>query len=453
MGYEACRDSCEYIIKYSGNIKTLEKDDRINLEILSEKFAIVNLYEETIKVLKNNKNIIYIEPASRTIKLKNSNNYRNSIFLYKRRANKRISMLDNLANKNIVELLNLSIADIEDEVLRDTEFIFYNLNKKYSEAIITTTELIREIKYLLNEGKKNDQPMLIITGIDILNTLEMGHSLFWECIESLIYLDRRVMVISGKEENEKLLHCNGKLQNNHENKVVFNVDSKEKAIILELHINKYDNIGLELVCPDGEAIGKLNNRKSFYKFEGKEMECYICYKDIDKASELLHMYIIVISKKENLECGKWKIFLDGEDIVDGQYYLSLLQDEFIPQNIKFIKRKVVNKNLPKFSSASNIISVDSINSLIVNNKDFSQLSTLQVSALVAFIMEKGIKYEKIKKYLYKILKSYGRRGIKHINYFTKSSFKAPKLPTTIEPKHLNNAVEYRGDIKKALEIH
>ncbi len=375
------QDKWELVIKYNGNIEKLCTQYGAYINRLTDGYAILNIEEEKIIPFSQNEEVLYIEKPSRIFKIdknifhylkdsiirENSMigiidsdiDYFNSRFINSDGTTKIISLWDQtmeeknshqgmetkyeMTNEKINNMLKqLNKLDFLEKYCDSNQstnkYILVNLRSKGEDGVISTTQYLEALKYLMDKAKEHNRPIIIYTSYEIDGGEDSRRILFNEIIR-YINNHSNIDVVIPQINSFMPHHIKEKLQEKDISEIELEIGNGERVVTLEIWKNYFDDIDIELISPKGNSTGIIKNIQEFSKTIIGDIECYIYKRGPFEISKDEQVDLLIIPEKETVDKGTWTLKLYPNRIVDGSFEILLSTKQRVHKNTKLYKKK------------------------------------------------------------------------------------------------------------------
>lgn len=372
----------EYIIKYSGDILSLG----LQVEVLSENYAIVIIDEQEVHTLYDYVEIEYIEPAKQLFFVVTSNREYACITPAQRAsgfgltgAGTVVGIIDSGVDTNHPEFRNadgssrilylwdmtvqgvppegfyvgteITKSDIDsgsassgDEIGHGTavaciaagnigtapeaSLIVVKLGREYSRS----TDIMRGIKYIIDKSQQSGMPCAINISYGTNDGSHNGSSLFETYIDSMTDKWKTSIICAAGNEGYGCHHFFGHLRDDESLSVDFVIGEQSESVYMTLWKNFVDTVNYSLVLPSGRTIGgiTLSNRVVNSFIDGASVS--VLYGQPTHYSVAQNVYFQFSGKIT----GVWKLICYGEDVVDGRFDIWLPTIEDVGKTTMFL---------------------------------------------------------------------------------------------------------------------
>lgn len=364
----------EYIIKYNGDIRATG----LNVEILSENYAIITIEEDQVRTLYNYSEIEYIEPAKPlSFVIRDSRDYACITPVQRERGfgltgrgtivgiidsgidTAHPEFLDDDGKSRVVFLWDMvtegqppegfymgtefTKADIDAGMVSDPDpighgtsvasiaagrtgtapqasIIVVKLGKAYSRS----TDVMRGIKYIIDKAQEINMPCAINISYGTNDGSHNGNSLFETYIDSMTDKWKTSIVCAAGNEGYGCHHFFGQLRDNEELIVDFVMGEYSGGVYMTLWKNFVDTTVYRLILPSGRSVDNISifNSRINVNIDGAEIS--VLYGQPTHYSVAQNIFF----QFNGSTSGVWRLVCYGEDIIDGRFdaWLPTIED-------------------------------------------------------------------------------------------------------------------------------
>ncbi|MBM7834016.1 S8 family peptidase [Clostridium sardiniense] len=218
------------------------------------------------------------------------------------------------------------------------------------------TDMILAIRYILNEARSRNMPVVIYIPVGTNIGSHDGTSIVERYIDDISKRRGLVVVTTTGNQGDADTHTVSTITATGDTATMeLRVAPNQTELYFEIWINSPDKVSLSIVSPSGEIIekipAKLNQTEEIkFVFEGTRMFIQYSIPEEQTGDEL------IIIKAENLREGIWQFKLTGDYIVDGRCYSWIPQKDLLQEGTRFLNsNQYTTLTLP--STARRAISV------------------------------------------------------------------------------------------------
>ncbi|WP_371025391.1 bifunctional germination protease/germinant receptor pseudoprotease CspBA [Paraclostridium ghonii] len=414
MGYEV-------IVKYNSDLKRVESELGVYVEILSPTYAIITLNnQEDLYKLVDYPEIEYIEKpfiletqdiqsflSTGITSFKNSTklngegtilgiidsgiDYTLPVFKFENGESKILYYWDQSIDGNppegfnhgtlytaenineapiqITSMHGTHVAGIAASIANNANIIAVRVGRRQVDTFSKSTEFMRAIKFILDKSLELKMPVAINISYGSNEGSHKGLSLFEQYIDEMsLFWENNIVVAAGNNAS-KGGHKRIKLKDEEIREVEFVVGENEKILNLNIWPNYVDEFSVSLIDPSNRSTQELsqqnpniNNRLGTTSVVGKFYEI--------PPYSLSRRITIVMSSLTQITPGIWRLVFNGIDIVEGTIDIYLPTSEGISKDTRFLEpSEILTVTVP--GTASQVITVGSFNSKTEFRSSFS----------------------------------------------------------------------------------
>nr|MCM0167061.1 S8 family serine peptidase [Paeniclostridium ghonii] len=411
----------EVIVKYNSDLKRVESELGVYVEILSPTYAIITLNnQEDLYKLVDYPEIEYIEKpfiletqdiqsflSTGITSFKNSTklngegtilgiidsgiDYTLPVFKFENGESKILYYWDQSIDGNppegfnhgtlytaenineapiqITSMHGTHVAGIAASIANNANIIAVRVGRRQVDTFSKSTEFMRAIKFILDKSLELKMPVAINISYGSNEGSHKGLSLFEQYIDEMsLFWENNIVVAAGNNAS-KGGHKRIKLKDEEIREVEFVVGENEKILNLNIWPNYVDEFSVSLIDPSNRSTQELsqqnpniNNRLGTTSVVGKFYEI--------PPYSLSRRITIVMSSLTQITPGIWRLVFNGIDIVEGTIDIYLPTSEGISKDTRFLEpSEILTVTVP--GTASQVITVGSFNSKTEFRSSFS----------------------------------------------------------------------------------
>ncbi|WP_343750239.1 bifunctional germination protease/germinant receptor pseudoprotease CspBA [Paraclostridium ghonii] len=411
----------EVIVKYNSDLKRLESELGVYVEILSPTYAIITLNsQEDLYKLIDYPEIEYIEKpfiletqdiqsflSTGITSFKNNTkltgegtilgiidsgiDYTLPVFKFEDGRSKILYYWDQSIDGNPPEGFNhgtlytsdnineatiqttsmhgTHVAGIAASIANNANIIAVRVGRRQVDTFSKSTEFMRAIKFILDKSLELKMPVAINISYGSNEGSHRGLSLFERYIDDMSLFWKNNIVVAAGNNASKGSHKNIKLKDGETQRVEFVVGEDENILNLNIWANYVDEFSISLVNPSNRSTQELsqqnpniNNRLGSTTIVGKFYEI--------PPYSLLRRITIQMSSVTQITPGIWTVVFEGTDVVEGNIDIYLPVSEGLSKDTRFLEpSEILTVTVP--GTASQVITVGSFNSKTDIRSSFS----------------------------------------------------------------------------------
>ena len=202
-------------------------------------------------------------------------------------------------------------------VAPDASLIVVKVGKNTNVA--TTTDIMRAIKYIMTKAEELNMPVVVNLSFGANDGSHDGLSILETYIDAMSKRWKSVFVVASGNEGAASHHYEGKLKKNEIHEIKFVVSENLSKLYLTLWKNFVDTMDFELILPNGNSLGYLNenNRVINKNIEGIRITAH--YKEPTHYNKNQEIYFMFNGEDAYIPAGIWILKVSANDsIVDGK---------------------------------------------------------------------------------------------------------------------------------------
>lgn len=255
-------------------------------------------------------------------------------------------------------------------VASKSDIIVVKLGEKGRKSFARNTEIMRAIKFVLDKSIELNKPIAINLSFGTNDGSHTGTSLFETYINDMSNIWKTAIIVATGNEGSTSHHYQNKISNNENIEIEISLDTGLPSLYIALFKNFVDIFSINIVSPSGEQTGFINNTTKSNTFIFKDTNIYFNLGEPTPYSLEQGVFFEIISTKQSLSNGIWKIIIKGENVIEGNFNIWLPVTEISSKNTKFLKPSI-DTTLTIPSTANNVITVGGYNHLLNSIADFS----------------------------------------------------------------------------------
>ncbi|OPJ55812.1 S8 family serine peptidase [Alkalithermobacter paradoxus] len=405
----------EVIVKYHGDIKRLEEELGVEVEILSEKFAIITISESELGRLLEYNEIEYIErpfilgPSLTSFEasgidffksttdlsgegvligiIDSGVDFRHPLFINEDGTSKIVRIWDQTREGNppdgfksgyeytkedidnalkgdeIPFFDNIGhgthVAGIASTIAPNSEIAVVKIGTRGIESFGRSTEFMRGIKYLIDLAQSMNKPLVINISYGSNEGAKDGSSLFEEYIDDISLRGKTIVVVASGNEGDKSHHKHIRLLNNMVKPVEFSVGGGEREITIEIWKKFSDDFSFSVRNPSGAETQKIDKNSGEVNVNLGNTSINAFFSRATPYS-LNERAVVTLRGREFIQPGVWSLNFEAQDIVEGDINIYLPISEQLSRDTRFLDPTIV-RTITTPATARRVISVGSYN--------------------------------------------------------------------------------------------
>lgn len=252
------------------------------------------------------------------------------------------------------------VASISASIANKANIVAVKVGTSTTDTFSKSTEFMRAIKFILDKAVELDMPVAINISYGTNEGSHRGQSLFEEYIDDMTIFWKNNIVVAAGNNAIKGSHKRIKLENKETQKVEFVIGENEKIININIWPSYVDTFSVYIKDPSNrksQAISndtpRINNRLGTTIVDG----FYFPVAPYSLASRIT----IQLRSDIQITPGIWTLVFTPIDIVEGNIDMYLPTSEGISENTKFLEpSEILTVTVP--GTAKKVITVGSYNS-------------------------------------------------------------------------------------------
>ncbi len=255
-------------------------------------------------------------------------------------------------------------------VAYESELIVVKLGNPEASGFPRTTELMQGINYILEEGIRQNRPVVINISFGNNYGSHDGTSLLETYINDVSGVGRCLIAIGTGNEGAASGHTSGRLSFGEAREVPLSVGEYQPSLNIQIWKNFVDIIDVEIIAPSGRRLGPIQERLGPVAFTLENTQVLVNYGQPNHYSMAQEIYIELIPVDTYVDFGVWTLRLLPEKIVDGTYEMWLPGQTVRNLGTRFLfGTPYLTLTIP--STASRAISVGAYDAAATVMADFS----------------------------------------------------------------------------------
>lgn len=222
-------------------------------------------------------------------------------------------------------------------VASESNMIIVKLGAPTPLSFPNTTQLMQGIDFCIRNAIRIGQPIAVNVSFGNNYGSHDGRSLLEYYINDIANLWKSNIVIGSGNEGATARHTNGFVQNRSNQIIELAVSEYERTFNLQLWKNYNDIMSIEITSPSNVTVGPIREIQGTQSFVVDNTRVLFYYGEpipFNKAQEIYFEFIPVM---ERVATGIWKIRLNGENIVVGNYDFWLPAGNAISEETRFLR--------------------------------------------------------------------------------------------------------------------
>lgn len=233
-----------------------------------------------------------------------------------------------------------------------------------------TTELIQAVDYAVKQGIALGMPVVINLSFGNNYGSHSGTSLVETYLNVAANTGRTTICVGTGNEGASGTHASGSLKTGETREIELSVGMYVPTLNVQLWKNYQDQMHIYLESPSGRQIGPLEQILEAQRFRLGNTELLVYYGEPSPYSLAQEIYIEFLPVLDFVDSGIWKIRLEGERILQGDYDLWLPGGGVLGNDTGFYQPSP-DTTLTIPSTAQQVISVGAYNARLLSYAEFS----------------------------------------------------------------------------------
>lgn len=255
-------------------------------------------------------------------------------------------------------------------VAPQADIIAVKVGYKGYESFARSTELMRALKYVIDQAKKLLKPICINMSFGMNNGSHKGDSLFETFISEISAEWKTSIAVPTGNEGAAGHHYSGKIDTNQVKEIEFFTAPGIDSYYLSLWKNFADSFDVELIFADGSSTGVIGIENQTKTVRRPNAVVNVFYGQPTHYSGAQEIFVVVNSINAPLKAGITKLRLISQTIVDGHFDIWLPTLEEVTDQTFFTEPSIYN-TLTIPSTAAKVIRVAGYNDRVGNIAVFS----------------------------------------------------------------------------------
>jgi subtilisin family serine protease len=252
----------------------------------------------------------------------------------------------------------------------EASIIMVKLGRRGNALFARTTEIMRAVKYIIDKARELNMPVAINISYGTNDGSHSGDSLFETYMDSMSEQWKTVIAVATGNEGSAGHHFSGTVEQNGTVEVDFVTLGFAQRLYMTLWKNFADTMFFELVAPSGRSSGVIRPVQRITTVTlDRTLISFFCGQPTHYTLEQ-ELYIVFRALDESIPQGVWRLFVRGEQIVDGRFNIWLPTVEDVSRDTAFLSPST-ETTLTIPSTAIKVVSVGGYNAVIGSVAEFS----------------------------------------------------------------------------------
>lgn len=227
-----------------------------------------------------------------------------------------------------------AVAALALEAAPDAELIVVKLGTSPGYAFTKTTQIMRALKYVIETARERNQPIVVNLSLGTNNGSHSGDSLFETYIDEWARRWRTSIVVAAGNEGIAGRHAAGVLRSFEKRIVEFQIQGTQQQLSLQVWRSFADEIQVGIVSPGGVSTGIQPIGPGVYRRDVQGNQVSIYYGEPNPYTISVPVYIEL--EGEALTNGVWKLELESREVTGGSYNIWISSEQNIRGEVYFL---------------------------------------------------------------------------------------------------------------------
>lgn len=255
-------------------------------------------------------------------------------------------------------------------VAYESPLLIVKLGTQEPNGFPRTTQLMRGLDYVVRKALEYQMPAAVNISFGNTYGSHSGTALLESYINDISNYWKTSISIGTGNEGAARGHTSGILVEGEERQIELGVGEYETSINLQLWKSYVDQYDIVLVDPSGTRVGPIRQIQGPQRFVLGRTELLIYYGEPSPYNLYQEIYVDFLPAYDYIDSGIWKILLEPERIVQGNYDLWLPGQSVLNQGTGFLY-PIEETTLTIPSTAEKVISVGAYDARYRQLADFS----------------------------------------------------------------------------------
>ncbi len=199
-----------------------------------------------------------------------------------------------------------------------------------------TTQLMEAVDFIVKQSNEYGMPFVINISFGNTYGSHDGTSLLSTYFDSVIDVNRMVMVIGSGNEGDSAGHAGGYIRMEDMASIELQVSQYQGSFGIQLWKNYVDIWGVRITAPSGISTPVIDKNGYIFTYELDNTTVKLLYGTPKPYSKYQEIYISLIPLERYVKDGIWTIEIISERTVSGRYDLWLPTSASINENTRFL---------------------------------------------------------------------------------------------------------------------
>ena len=255
-------------------------------------------------------------------------------------------------------------------VASESDLLVVKLGTARPEGFPRTTELMQALNYVIDVAEEMRMPLSVNISIGNTYGSHDGTSLLERFIDDVSSYGKTVISVGSGNEGTSAGHTSGQMVTGRAEEVQLAVQNREPTLSIQIWKSYVDEVEISLIAPSGERVGPIRQILGPQRFTLGGTEILLYYGEPSPYSVKQEIYIDLLPKGAYIDSGVWRILLEPERVVEGQYEMWLPSQSSLNIGTAFLTpTSVLTLTIP--STSSKVITVGAYDARLLSYANFS----------------------------------------------------------------------------------
>ncbi len=192
-----------------------------------------------------------------------------------------------------------------------------------STSFARTTEIMRAVKFSLDQAKEAQMPLVINLSYGSSNGGHDGKSLFESYLDAMSQTWKTVIVVASGNEGNTAHHFSSRIEQNQTVLVEFSVSENHETMYLALWKSFIDLYSIELISPRGQSTGLIPQSDFIRPYVLDQTMVVVFYGQSNHYNIDQEIFFSFSGQGDGIRPGLWQLKVTGEYIVDSVFHCWL----------------------------------------------------------------------------------------------------------------------------------
>lgn len=260
-------------------------------------------------------------------------------------------------------------------VAPDADLIVVKIGTRGFASFARTTELMRAVKYVIDQARRLGQPVAINISFGMNNGSHRGDSLFETYLSAISGEWKNAIVIPTGNEGAAGHHYAGQIASMQTKEIEFFTAAGIDRFYISLWKNFADSFSVEVEFPGGSSSGVIDIESQVKNVRIGNLLLTVIYGQPTHYSARQEIYFNIRALTGTVSTGVWKLRIAASTVVDGTIEMWLPTTEEVTDKTHF-STPSINDTLTIPSTAQKVIKVAGYNGRVGNIAEFSGVGNL-----------------------------------------------------------------------------